>query len=330
MEERTDWWPTCERPQGLVQPWRVGEYGLTHAEARNRRKWCRIAPAYYLPRDVDRTSVEQRIYEQGPRIEDCGAVTAWASLRWQGARFFDGTTRGGRESLPIPLLVYSNSNLRHAAGTTVSRARRSPDELDWVGGIWCTIPERAVYDEVCRDRSLYRGVAAVDMAAAAALVTVAGMWDFVHSFNGRLGVPHVRTVLSHATDGSRSPQETRLRLIWTMDAGLPNPLCNVPIFGLDGSFLAIPDIFDPEAGVVGEYDGAHHLTHDQRRTDRAREELLRDHGLEYFAVVRGDFADTARVVQRMHATRRRARWLPPDQRRWTLDVPGWWGARRSR
>ena len=330
MDEQDDWWPRCERPKDLVQPWRVGDYGLTRGEARNRTKWRRVAPAYYLPREVDRSRVEQRIFEQGPRIENHGAITAWAALRWQGARFFNGTTRGGREALPVPLLVYSNSNLRVAPGTIVTRARRRPEELDWIGGVWCTVPERAVYDEICRDRSFYKGVTAVDMAAAAGLVTVTGMWDFIHYFNGRLGVPHVRRVLTHAINESRSPQETRLRLVWTVAAGLPDPLCNQPIFALDGSFIAMPDLLDPEAGVVGEYDGAHHLRADQRRADRAREELIREHGLEYFSVVRGELADTARVVDRMLAARRRARWLAPDQRRWTLDIPDWWNERNSR
>lgn len=324
-----DWSPRCERPAVLVQPFRVGEYGLTHAEARNTRLWRKVAPAYYLPTSVDSGVVEQRILEHGPRIENCGAITGWASLRWQGGRFFDGTTEGGRVILPVPLLVYSNTNLRPARGAKVTRARRHPDEIDWVGGIWCTVPERATYDEVCRTRSLYRGVAAVDMAAAAGLVTVRGMWDFIYHFNGRLGVPHVRDVLSHAIDESRSPQETRLRLVWTLEAGFPEPLCNRPIFGRDGSFLGMPDLFDPEAGLVGEYDGAHHLENDQRRADRTREERFRDHGLEYFAVVKGEFATTAKVVRRMHAARRRAQWLPPERRNWTLDAPDWWNERHG-
>jgi very-short-patch-repair endonuclease len=96
------------------------------------------------------------------------------------------------------------------------------------------------------------------------------------------------------------------------------------VFGLDGSLLGVPDLFDECAGVVGEYDGADHRRLDRRRTDSSREERLRDHGLEYFRVVEGEVADRARLAARMHAVRRRARFLPPDRRRWTLEEPAWY------
>ena len=281
----------------------------------------------YVPADVDGSVPEQRVVEQAPRVEECGAVTGWASLRWQGARFFDGRADGGRTLLPVPLQVHLNTRVRSAPDATVTRERQRSEQRDWVDGIWCTVPERAVFDEVRRTRSLVQGVIAVDMASAAGLVTVQGMWDFLYWCNAMIGVPHARRVVGYASDDSRSPQETRLRLLWVIDAGLPIPLCNRPVFGLDGDFLGMPDLFDPEAGVVGEYDGAHHLEDDQRRADRDREEAFRDHGLEYFAVVKGEYANPARVVRRMHAARRRAAWLPPDRRAWTLDQPDWWRAR---
>jgi len=310
-------------------PLRAGEYGLTHAEARNVKKWRRVGYGLYVPVQVDGSVPEQRIIEQAPRVEDHGAITGWASLRWQGAHFFDGRADGGRTLLPVPLCVRLNTRVRSVPGVTVTRERCRPEQRDWIDGLWCTIPERAVFDELRRTRSLVQGVIAVDMAAAAGLVTVAGMSDFLYWCNAMVGVPHARNVVAHASDDSRSPPETRMRLVWVIDAGLPPPLCNQPIFSLDGSFLGMPDLFDPEAGVVGEYDGAHHLEDDQRRADREREEVVRDHGLEYFAVVKGEFANTARVVRRMHAARRRARWLPPDQRAWTLEQPSWWQTRSA-
>ena len=118
-----------------------------------------------------------------------------------------------------------------------------------------------------------------------------------------------------------------MRLVWVIDARLPPPLCNKPLFDLRGKLLGYPDLFDPVAGVVGEYDGTDHTRQDRRKSDAAREELFRDHGLEYFDLVRGDLADTERVVRRMHGARSRAKFLPPDQRKWTLEPPaGWNGA----
>jgi hypothetical protein len=283
----------------------------------------------YVPAHLDGTIVEQRIIEQAPRVEDHGAITGWASLRWQGARFFDGLADGGRTVLPVPLQVHLNTRVRSAPGITVTRERRRPEQRDWVGGLWCTIPERAVFDEVRRTRSLVQGVIAVDMAAAAGLITVRGMWEFIYWCNAMIGVPHVRRVLPYASDDSRSPPESAMRLVWLLDAGLPAPLCNQPVFSLQGDLLGIPDLFDPEAGLVGEYDGDHHADADQRRTDREREEGFRDHGLEYFAVVKGQLGNNQRVARRMLAARRRALWLPPDQRAWTLDQPAWWRERHG-
>ena len=58
-----------------------------------------------------------------------------------------------------------------------------------------------------------------------------------------------------------------MRLVWELDAGHPRPLCNVPLFDRHGRHLATPDLVDPGAGVVGEYDGAVHLTGAQRHLE---------------------------------------------------------------
>jgi hypothetical protein len=105
------------------------------------------------------------------------------------------------------------------------------------------------------------------------------------------------------------------------------PLCNRPVFSLDGRLLGLPDLLDPVAGLVGEYDGADHLRRDRRRRDIDREQRYRDHGLEYFTVVRGDLADRPAVVRRMCAARQRALQRPATAVRWTLDEPAWYRER---
>jgi hypothetical protein len=114
------------------------------------------------------------------------------------------------------------------------------------------------------------------------------------------------------------PRETWLRLIWR-SLGLPAPLCNQPVFDLGGRLLGYPDLFDPVAGLVGEYDGADHKGRERHRRDVARQQLFRDHGLEYFEVVAGDTAEVAGA--RMLRARRRARFHPPEARAWTLEPP---------
>ena len=115
-----------------------------------------------------------------------------------------------------------------------------------------------------------------------------------------------------------------MRVTWVVDAGLPRPLVNRPVFDLAGRHLGTPDLLDLEAGVVGEYDGRLHLADGQRADDRTRMEAFRDVGLEVFTVFAGDAHDLEGVVQRMHAARSRARWQLPGQRAWTVEPPEWW------
>ncbi len=97
-----------------------------------------------------------------------------------------------------------------------------------------------------------------------------------------------------------------MRLIWTLDAGQPAPLCNWPIADLDGRRLGKPDLLSVELGVYGEYDGAEHRSRSRHRSDVAREQGFLNAGLEGFVVVGPDLDDTSLVVDRMLAAVRRA------------------------
>lgn len=114
--------------------------------------------------------------------------------------------------------------------------------------------------------------------------------------------------------------ETKLRLVWGLDAGLPAPLCNKAIFDLHGRHLGTVDLLDPVAGVVGEYDGAEHGSAARRSRDAERTDLFRRVGLEQFTVVGRDLHRTALVVDRMRCTRQRAL-ASTEPARWTLQPP---------
>jgi hypothetical protein len=277
-----------------------------------------------VPANVDGRCVEQRILEQSVRLPPGGALTAWAALRWQGAHYFDGLERSTRRELPVPLVLGGWLDIGRDQRVAVSRERFWWHEITLVAGVPCAIPERALFDEMRRSTSLRSAVVTVDMTVAAGLTSLQAMSEYVAGRNGWTGVPGARKALLLATADCRSPQESRMRLIWMLDAALPEPRCNRPVFDLQGHLLGYPDLFDPVAGVVGEYDGADHTERDRRRSDAAREEVFRDHDLEYFELVRGDLASTATVVKRMLGARRRAKFLPSGRRQWTLDPPPWW------
>ena len=304
----------------------AGVDGPTRGRARGPR-YRQTSAGLYVPATVGADVVEQRILEQAARIRTYGAVTGWASLRWQGANFFDGTTAAGARHLPVPLVV-GRYRLRPDPRCTVSEEQLAPMERVEIGGIWCTTIERAVFDEMRRTREVRTAVVVIEMAVAAGLTTVASYArSIAPGRNAWTGIPFVRKALLLAIDDSRSPQETRMRLCWVLDAELPPPRCNRELFDLDGNLIGIPDLFDPVAGLVGEYDGADHKDGQRHRRDVAREERFRDHGLEYFEVVGGDLRDRGLVVARMLNARSRARFLPPESCSWTLTPPPWWPER---
>ncbi|MCW2759738.1 MAG: hypothetical protein JWO46_3484, partial [Nocardioidaceae bacterium] len=113
-------------------------------------------------------------------------------------------------------------------------------------------------------------------------------------------------------------------MTWMLDAGLPRPLCNVPVFDREGHHLGTPDLLDPRAGLVVEYDGALHLSGRRRSRDIAREERLRSVGLEYLTVVAQDDLHPDRLVERMTWARKRAAWTPEHLRPWVVAAaPSW-------
>ncbi|HET7431141.1 MAG TPA: hypothetical protein VFJ89_06510 [Nocardioides sp.] len=267
--------------------------------------------------------VEQRILEGSVRLGDSGALTAWASLRWHGATFFDGTSDGGRTLLPVPLLLGMGS-VRPDPRVTISKAQLAPHELEVVAGMRCAIVERSLFDEIVRVGRLRPGVIAVEMAVAAGLIEVDEFAAYVRTRPAWTGIPLARKVVPLVDGHCRSPQEVRLHLVWRLDAALPPALCNRAVFDRHGTLLGYPDLFDPVAGVVGEYDGADHRDAARHQSDVAREALFRDHTLEYFTVVGPDLADLDLVVRRMRSARARASFLPPEACSWTLDPPPWW------
>lgn len=320
------WSPRCPAPPPLVRPTRAdpaGAAGPTRAQARGPG-WRQTSHGYYVPASVDGCLPEQRIMEQSVRAAWPGAVTGWATGRVNGAAFCDGLGPDGITPLPVPLVVGPAAAPRLDARITVSREPIEPSEVEVRHGIRCTTPLRGLFDQMRTASDVREAVVAMDMLAAADLVSVSQMRAYVATRSGWKGVGVVRRALELASEDSRSPAETRTRLIWVLDAGLPEPGVNQPVFDLDGQLLGIADLFDEEAGMFCEYDGADHRSSARHSRDVEREHRVRRAGLEYVKVTGPDLAHPARVVRRLLETRRRALWLPPSRRRWTLvPPPGW-------
>jgi hypothetical protein len=171
------WDPICARPRGLVRPTRLVPTGLTgptRGQSRGTR-WRSPAYGWNVPSSIDDTLPEQRILEQSVRMPPGGAVTGWGSLRLCGGAFFDGLAPDCRTRLPVPLAVGQHAKLRGDHRVTLSREPLDAREVELLHGIRCTTVDRALFDEMRRTRDLREAVVAMDMAAAALLVSVARM-----------------------------------------------------------------------------------------------------------------------------------------------------------
>jgi len=191
-------------------------------------------------------------------------------------------------------------------------------------GVVCARVQRALFDEM-RQLSLRRAVEAMDMAAAAEVTSVTRMSAYADARPRHAGVPVVRAALALADETSRSPGETRVRLVWQLDARRPRPLTNRHVFDDRGRLLGVADLLDPAAGVVGEFDGAEHARASRRSRDAGRDTAFRDHGLEVFRITAYDERDVGRVVGRIRSAYERAA-VNQVPRRWTLTPPPGWEA----
>lgn len=288
-----------------------------------RGRWRRTGLGLYVPSTVSDDVVEQRIVEQAARLPDRGAVTGWAALRLMGGAYFDGMAEGGRTRLPVPLAIGRGGTLKSGRGALVSREPLEESEIQLVHGVSCTRPLRALFDEMRRTGDPRAATVDLDMTAAARLVAAWEMAEYAAARTTWRRASVVATAVGLADERSRSPGESRMRLVWVLDAGLPPPLCNRPVFDLRGRHLGTPDLLHVEAGVVGEYDGAIHLRTGRRARDLAREGRFRGSGLEYFTLVGSDLHDRDLVVARMQATRGRALRLGL-RRGWTIEPPEGW------
>lgn len=316
-----------DRP-GLVRPVRrdlLGVTGPTPAQTRGGA-WRRTTRGFYVPATVDGARPEQRILEASMVVPTGYGVTGWAALGWwTGNRWFAGGATSGA-LLPVPV-VTSTMHVRAQPGVEVSQEGVHLADLVTHDGVPLTRACCALSFEVRRrtDR-LADAVAWIDMACYTDVLSLAEIGSYAAGQRGWTGIPLIRTAVTLADENSWSPQETRIRLRWVLEAELPRPLCNTPVFDLAGRHLGTPDLLDPVAGVVAEYDGSDHLAGPKRLHDVRREDAFRDHGLEYVTTLAGDAHGPHGFVERLLRaySRARAARARGETPRWSATPPSWW------
>lgn len=263
--------------------------------------------------------------QRATRLPGRGAVAGWAATRACGVEDCDGLDSDGRTLLDVPLCL-GRQRVRGGDGVELWFDPLPEEDVVEIDGIRFTRPARTCLDRMRRADDLREAVVVVDQMAHAGLVKLPDMAAYADARAGWRGIEQAHRALRLSDPMSRNGWETRMRMVWVLDAGLPTPMCNPPIFDLYEGLLGFPDLFDPTAGVVVEYDGSGHRESRQHDQDNKREEVFEDHGLVVARVSRADLADRRALADRMARTRRRGLRRNRAHDAWTLDVPPSWGA----
>lgn len=242
-------------------------------------------------------------------LERCRAYL----VRMKPGQAFSHQTAASLLGLPLPVpeeaTLLHICSVRPAAeprvvGVVGHRLGVAPPVLDLSGlpvcahaEVWCQLASTLGLDDL---------VAAADhLLEATTLSEEEGkaLLDIAIGRTRRRGCSTLRRALQEARKGSRSPGETRVRLLLCR-AGLPEPELNVRILDDRGRFLGTGDLVWRRYRVVLEYEGAHHASDpEQFRYDVERYERFRDAGWTVVRVTAADLRGDRRaaLVARMRS-----------------------------
>ena len=200
---------------------------------RGVRGWC----------GLDERDPMTRIGAVATQLPEGVAIGGWAALHMHGVHDLDGRSGpGGRE---LPVLVHSGprSRVRPRPGIVVDRSALSAADLGDVGGTLVTSPVRACFDIMRRD-GVEEGLVAGDAAGRMIALAPEEVRSYVGAHPCVPGVPRARTCAMLLDPRAASNPESRLRNVWSVEAGLPRPLVNATVVDEWGRLLGMPDLLD--------------------------------------------------------------------------------------
>ncbi len=281
-----------------------------------------------MPADTTMTAT-QRILDAAPLIPATGALSGWAAAYVLGVDALDGLDPFTMDPLPLRVNLGGTAGRVNQNGIVYVRDRLGASHRSVQHRLTVTTPARTAFDGARCAADLVEAVVFLDMVAHALELDLTEVRALAEPPGWWRGVGQAREAMAWADARSASPWESRLRMFYQRQAGLPRPAVNVPIFDLDERFLGIADLFDEEAGLVTEFDGQDHRKRRQHRADNLREEELEGTNLTVCRVDSLDMREPVPLAERLRS--RRAQGLRRDRRhdRWTLVEPAWWRRRRA-
>ena len=302
----------------------LDEDGIAEHLLRTSR-WERTSRGLYVPAGVSRTAA-QRIVAAAALLPAHGVIGGWAAAHVRGVEFMDGLD-GHQNELGVDVLLPPGLHRLDVAGVEYRRASLRPGEITLVHDLPITSLVRTAIDLACWAESLTEATVALDLCLQAGLtLTELG----AAAPRGRRGSVQARQAIAVARRGSRSPGETRLRLLYEAEHDTATLLLNPTLLDATGRFVAMLDLFDEEAGLALEYDGARwdsdrsegHRDRRQHREDNVREEAVERLGV---IVVRADAADLGpyrrQTAYRMRQARADGLGRDRGRDRWIVQRP---------
>lgn len=210
-------------------------------------RWYRpMYPNVYAPRWHD-LSLADRAIGAWLWSKRAGIVTGVAASALHGAEWVDA-------DVPIELL---HNNTRPPAGIVARNERIAHDEFT-SSGIPIATPARTAFD-LGRYLDRDQAIARMDALMRARPFSEEEVLLMAKRYRGARGVKLLKEALPLVDGGAASPRETWLRLLY-IDARLPRPTTQIPIFDHNGVLLRTVDMGWEKFKVVAEYDGEQHQT----------------------------------------------------------------------
>jgi hypothetical protein len=249
----------------------------------------------------------QRIYDAAETLPCRGAVGGWAAGHVLGATDLDGLGFSGKIQEPLPLLLPTRLHLAPREGVVHWRSPLGDEDLVEIDGVRVTKPVRTAFDVGRRSRTLERAVVSLDVMARQLGVSADDVARYADKHPRARGRPLLKRALPLVDARSRSVGESRLRVLWIVEAGLARPECNPHLIDDLGQVVGMPDLLLVASGLVGEYDGAHHRDLRAHTLDNAREEDFESLGLVVVRATSLDLGPRRLVtVRRLLAGQQRA------------------------
>jgi hypothetical protein len=280
---------------------RAREAGVTTRELAGPL-WTPVSRGLHCWHGLDVADPLIRILAVVELMPDDAVIGGWAALYLRGVKDLDGRTGPAAGEL-VPILVHIGpvGRVRPRKGIVLDRSTLLAEDVTVQDGIKITVPARSVV-EIARRDGVEEAVVAGDAAGRFRVATPQEIQAYVDGHPGLRGIPRARVAAGLIDPRAASCPESRYRVVWVIEAGLPVPLVNHGLVDAAGFLLGKPDLFDKDAALAGEYDGVNHRDIDRHTSDNAREETFEDHNV---TVVRATGIDLwprrAQLVSRIRA-----------------------------